>query len=72
MAYYNGKKIFTKIVINGVPRVCRLMLTKGDDNVEESLENNILKLIGDNVVVINDILTITDNSVSANNNVLIL
>ena len=29
MAYYNNKRILTKMVINGVPRYIKVMLTKG-------------------------------------------
>lgn len=72
MAYYNNKRIFPKIVINGVPHYFKVMLTLGDDDVEEILKNHTLYLTGENVAVTNDVLNITDNQISVSNGVLIL
>ena len=72
MAYYNGNRILTKIVIKGVPHYFKVVLTKLEDTVEETLKDNTLYLTGDNVAVIDNVLTITDNYVNVNDTVLTL
>lgn len=72
MSYYNGKRIFTKIVLNGVPRYAKIMLTIGEEKLEANATLDTLYLTGESATVTNGILNIENDKVSVSNNILIL
>ena len=74
MAYYNGKRIFTKIILNGVPRYAKIMLTVGEETTDTNLNalvtQDTLYLTGENASITNDVLNIVNNEVSVSNETL--